>query len=150
MRASSAAMFMACHLVIWVTFAKDYARRRRAEEISLPERSRPRCLVPVDYLLIVAVIRFDVRRSRHGYGSGGDRRAPESLTLAATQGSLDRKSLRRQPDGATRTSAMIALGIPCGATAFHCRWRWATGLPRLLAEWIRLARSQQVPAAGGC
>ena len=126
-----AAMFMA-YLVIWVKLAKDYAPTPEPK-ISLAEKvAASRFLVPV-ILLIVAVI---------GSMYAGLATATEaaaigvlgSLTLAALQGSLDRKSFVASLMGATRTSAMIAL-ILCGA-AFLSMAMGFTGLPRLLAEWI--------------
>jgi len=126
-----AAMFMA-YLVIWVKLAKDYAPTPEPE-ISFAEKvAASRFLVPV-ILLIVAVI---------GSMYAGLATATEaaaigvlgSLTLAALQGSLDRKSFVASLMGATRTSAMIAL-ILCGA-AFLSMAMGFTGLPRLLAEWI--------------
>ena len=89
-------------------------------------------LIPV--LLLVSVV---IGSMYLGYATATEAAAfgvLGSLALAASQGSLNRKTFVDSLLGATRTSAMIAL-ILGGAAALSLSMGF-TGLPKALAEWI--------------
>ncbi len=126
-----AGMFMG-YVALW-----SFVRPREVPDIGrgmpLMERLRnSRFLIPV--LLLVAVV---IGSMYLGYATATEAAAfgvIGALVLAASQGSLTRKTFTDSLLGATRTSAMIAL-ILGGAAALSLSMGF-TGLPRALAEFI--------------
>jgi len=102
-------------------------------KLSLSEKiANSRFLIPVICLILVVIgsmyMGLATATEAAAFGVIG------SLTLAASQGSLNWDTFRESLMGATRTSAMIAF-ILAGA-AFLSLSMGFTGLPRALAEWI--------------
>ncbi len=101
--------------------------------MSFAEKVRnSRFLIPVILLILIVIgsmyLGYATATEAAAFGVIG------SLTLAFSQGSLNRKTFTESLMGATRTSAMIAL-ILAGA-AFLSLSMGFTGLPRALAELI--------------
>lgn len=126
-----ASMFMG-YVAIYSTVSKKW-NPIPEPAMSFAEKLRnSRFLIPVILLILVVIgsmyLGFATATEAAAFGVIG------SLTLAASQGSLNWKTFTESLMGATRTSAMIAL-ILAGA-AFLSLSMGFTGLPRALAELI--------------
>lgn len=126
-----ALMFMA-YVALW-----SVVRRSEVPEIGnrlsfMAKVRESKFLIPVLLLIIVVIgsmyLGLATATEAAAFGVVG------SLVLAASQGSLDRKTFVESLLGATRTSAMIAM-ILGGAAALSLSMGF-TGLPRALANWI--------------
>ncbi len=126
-----AAMFMG-YVAIYSQVSKNW-QPTPEPKMSLAEKVRnSRFLIPVILLILIVIgsmyLGYATATEAAAFGVIG------SLTLAASQGSLNWKTFTDSLMGATRTSAMIAL-ILAGA-AFLSLAMGFTGLPRSLAELI--------------
>jgi len=126
-----ASMFMG-YVAIYSKVSRNYNPRQESRMTFSEKVQQSRFLIPV-LLLITVVIGsmytgFATATEAAAFGVIG------SLTLAASQGSLNLSTFTESLMGATRTSAMIAL-ILAGA-AFLSLSMAFTGLPRALAEFI--------------
>jgi len=126
-----ASLFMG-YAALYSVFSKNYNPTEEPKMSFADKLKQSRFLIPVLCLIAVVIgsmyTGFATATEAAAFGVVG------SLTLAASQGSLNWSTFTESLMGATRTSAMIAL-ILAGA-AFLSLSMGFTGLPRALAEYI--------------